>query len=76
MKDCKYFRNLMAEALLGELVPADRACLESHLAACPSCTAEYEGLHETLRLMNRRERPDPGEEFWGGYWGRLMDRLE
>ncbi len=76
MKDCKYFRTLMAEALLGELVPADRACLESHLAACPSCAKEYEGWRETLRLLDKRERPDPGREFWDGYWGRLMGRLE
>ncbi len=76
MKDCKDFRTLMAEAFLGEPAPADRAGLENHLAACPACADEYAGLRETLRLMDKRERPDPGSEFWAGYWGRLMDRLE
>ena len=76
MKDCDDFRTLMAEALLGELAPGDKACLEGHLAACPSCAEEYEALSETLGLMNKRERPDPGAEFWDGYWDRLMDRQD
>jgi Putative zinc-finger len=76
MKDCEDVRTLMAEALLGELAPGDKARLESHLAVCPSCAEEYEGLRETLRLMDKRERPDPGREFWDGYWGRLRERLE
>jgi hypothetical protein len=76
MKDCEWFRGLMAEALLGDLAPSDRASLESHIAACPACAAEYGAMRSTLRIMDERERPDPGPAFWDGYWDRLADRLE
>ena len=75
MNECKTCRDRMIEALYGELVPADKAGLEHHLETCPKCRAEYAALGETLRLMDRRERPDPGPEFWDGYWDRLSRRL-
>jgi hypothetical protein len=31
---------------------------------------------EAVRIMKRRERPDPGREFWDGYWDRLKARME
>lgn len=74
MKDCKFFQDLMAEALLGEITPEEKAALESHVAVCASCAAEYGALSQTLRIMDARERRDPGPEFWDGYWDRLMDR--
>jgi hypothetical protein len=63
----------MIQALYGELAPA--AGFERHLDACPECRAEYAALGETLRLMDRRERPDPGPEFWDGYWDKLSRRM-
>lgn len=66
----------MDEALLGELSPQDKSSLDSHVASCPSCASEYESLRATLRIMGGRERPDPGREFWDGYWDRLADRMD
>jgi hypothetical protein len=65
----------MIEALYGELAPAGKTGFEHHLDACPECRAEYAALGETLRLMDRRERPDPGPEFWDGYWDKLSRRM-
>jgi hypothetical protein len=65
----------MMEALYGELGPAERARFDVHLAACPDCAAEYSLLGATLRIMDRKERPDPGQEFWDGYWDRLEARM-
>ncbi len=76
MKDCKHFRDLMAEALLGEITPSDKTALESHVAGCASCAAEYAALRKTRQIMDARERPDPGPEFWEGYWDRLMERRD
>ena len=75
MNDCKTCRDRMLEALYGELGPADKADFERHLGACPECGAEYAALGETLRVMDKRERPDPGPEFWEGYWDRLSRRM-
>ena len=75
MSECKDCRDHMIEALYGELGPSDRDRLERHRQACPDCAAEMAALAETLRLMDRRERPDPGPEFWDGYWARLSRRM-
>ena len=75
MSDCKKCREHMIEALYGELAPVDKDLYDRHLAACPECAAEHAALAETLRLMDKRERPDPGPEFWDGYWDRLSRRM-
>jgi hypothetical protein len=75
MSECKKCRDLMIEALYGELGPSVKEAFDRHLEACPECAAERAAMAETLRLMDRRERPDPGPEFWDGYWDRLSRRL-
>src|SRR5512146_720249 len=76
MNDCKRCRELMPEALLGDLAPSASASFEEHVAACPACAAEFRNWRLTLRIMDEREHPDPGEAFWNGYWDRLRDRIE
>ena len=74
MTDCRICKDRMIEALYGELDPADKKAFEEHLGACPDCASEYSLLGATLSLMDKRERPDPGQEFWDGYWDRLSRR--
>lgn len=75
MSECQECRDRMVEALYGELGPADRDRFERHREACPECEAELAALAGTLRLMDKRERSDPGPEFWEGYWDRLSRRM-
>jgi len=75
MNDCQKCRDLMIEDLYGELGPAGRKALDRHRGACPACAAEYLSLRGTLELMDERERPDPGPDFWDGYWDRLSRRI-
>lgn len=75
MSDCRASKDRMIEALYGELGPAEKERLDAHLRSCPDCAAEYASLEETLRLMDKRERPDPGPGFWEGYWDRLSKRM-
>ena len=75
MSDCRTCRDRAIEAYYGELDPSARADFERHLAACEDCRAEYAGLAATLRLMDKRERPDPGPAFWDGYFDRLSKRM-
>lgn len=75
MSECKDCRDRMVEAHYGELGPADRDRFERHREACPDCAAEMAALAGTLRLMDKRERSDPGPEFWEGYWDRLSRRM-
>jgi hypothetical protein len=76
MNKCDRIQALFAEALYGELGPADKTAFDAHLSLCPSCAKEYEAMTMTLKVMNERERRDPGPEFWEGYWNRLEKRLD
>jgi hypothetical protein len=75
MSDCTKCREHMIDALYGELAPVHKDLYDRHIAACPECAAEHAALAETLSLMAKRERRDPGPEFWGGYWDRLSRRM-
>lgn len=75
MSDCRTCHDRMIEAYYGELDPSARTAFERHLAACEDCRAEYAGLSGTLRLMDKREKPDPGPAFWDGYFDRLSKRM-
>lgn len=75
MSDCSKTKDLMIEALYGELDAAEKERFELHLRSCPACASERAALAATLRLMDKRERPDPGPEFWDGYWDRLSRRM-
>jgi hypothetical protein len=76
MKACEKCRSLLVEALYDELDPKARSFLERHTTSCPACAAESRALKETLRIMDERARPEPGPDFWDGYWDRLSLRLE
>jgi hypothetical protein len=76
MKACKKCRELLVPALYGELESENETFLKNHLASCPACAAEFKGMTETLETMDQRTRPDPGKDFWDGYWDRLTRRME
>jgi len=74
MNACAKCRGLMAEALYGDLSTKDEAAFAAHLEACPACASEYEAMTETRKILDMRERRDPGPDFWEGYWDRLEKR--
>jgi len=76
MNDCKKCQALLVEALYGELDPKEKDFFAKHTASCPACEAEFEALAKTLRTMDERVRPEPGREFWDGYWDRLSRQME
>ncbi len=76
MNECAKCRSLMAEALYDDLSAKDKAAFEAHLACCGDCVAEYAAMKETRKMLDARERRDPGTDFWEGYWDRLERRLD
>jgi len=75
MMNCRKCKDMMIEALYGELRPAERDQFDAHLRSCPDCASEYSVLGATLRVMDKKRTPDPGPEFWDGYWARLASRM-
>jgi hypothetical protein len=76
MTECQKCQGLVIEALYNELNPEEKSFFNAHLEACPRCAAEYEEMSAALRIMKKRERRDPGQGFWDGYWEKLQARLE
>jgi len=75
MPKCRLYRSQIADVFRGGLDPAIGSSLERHLADCPACLALFRETKETIMLTERRFKPDPGQEFWDGYWDRLQARM-
>lgn len=73
---CRECEELLVEALYGELDEDARGRFDAHLDSCVECARSYREMQSTLRVMEGRERPDPGQAYWDGYWNRLTARME
>ena len=73
---CQDCEKRFVEALYGELEGEAKRDFAAHLSTCSRCSRMYAEWEGTLRTMSRRERPDPGQSYWDGYWARLEARLE
>jgi hypothetical protein len=76
MSDCKKCQDLFCEAFYGELNAEQKNFLETHLRVCKGCESEYEKMTSTLKVMEKRARPEPEQAYWNGYWSRLARRME
>jgi len=76
MAECRKMKSLFLESLYGELDMDRKESLKRHLAGCRECSEEYEKMAQTLRTMSKKAVPDPGREFWDGYWDKLELRMK
>jgi hypothetical protein len=76
MIDCKKYKDMFVDALYGELSFEDKPFFEKHLKECALCRQEYEEMSVTMDTMSQRIRPEPGAEFFDGYWDRLAKRMD
>lgn len=74
--NCRECEDRMVDALYGELDGGQLALLESHVESCDACGRLYAEMRETLGVMEGRERPDPGQAWWDGFYNRLTARME
>jgi hypothetical protein len=65
----------MVDALYEELNSRQQKIFEDHLSSCETCSAEYQQLSWTLKVMDRRETPVEQPGYWQKYWARLSERL-
>jgi hypothetical protein len=56
---CERIEELLSAFLEDELSPAERAVVESHLAACPECSALLAGLARTQQALADFPELDP-----------------
>ncbi len=63
--------RLLSAYLDAELASEEMAEAQRHLADCPECRAELEGLRATRRLLGSLEAPDLPQGFAADLWSRL-----
>lgn len=76
MISCRQCSNRMIDALYGDLESGDKKKFEQHLQTCPGCAARYHKLLRTVTAVNNRQRREPDQQFWDGYWENLADKLQ
>lgn len=76
MSDCKKCQDLFCEAFYEELDAEQKNFLENHIRVCKGCESEYDEMTSTLKIMEKRARPEPEQAYWNGYWNKLARRME
>lgn len=73
--NCRECQNIMVDALYDELEAQARGRFESHVVECTKCADLFAEMRTTLNVMDQRQRPDPGENYWVSYFDRLRTRM-
>ncbi|HUU06040.1 MAG TPA: zf-HC2 domain-containing protein [Patescibacteria group bacterium] len=60
---CKKFEDLIFANLDGQLAEAEKAGFESHLRACPACSARFEEIRKIGSLVQTAAITVPGADF-------------
>jgi hypothetical protein len=59
-----------------QLSEQDKRLFHAHLTTCPACAEEYEEMVGVLALMDQRQKPEMGEEYWDSYYPRLLEKIK
>jgi hypothetical protein len=76
MSECKKCQYLFCEAFYEELDAEQKNFLETHISVCEGCESEYDEMTSTLKVMEKRARPEPEQAYWNSYWNKLARRME
>jgi hypothetical protein len=76
MAECRKIKKLLPLAVYNETSPEEYKILEKHLASCSRCKEEYKRVKQTLDIMDKRERKDPGPEFWEQFIPKLNRSIQ
>jgi anti-sigma factor RsiW len=69
--ECRTAREMMHEALDGELTAPARRRFERHLAACPACRRAYDALAGAVAALEAAPRLEPSPVFAAGVMRRV-----
>jgi hypothetical protein len=59
--ECKDCRQQFASLLTGDVNQSQRSLIESHLASCPGCKAEFDAAEKVWDLMGEIRQSEPSE---------------
>lgn len=74
--NCRECEKLLVDVVYDKADDDAKSLFDAHVDSCPDCARLYADMRTTLSAMDRRERKDPGQAYWDGYWNRLTARME
>jgi len=69
--NCTSVRECIAEYAVGLLSGRAKTEVESHLAECPTCRAEFEKEEGVMRMVEQVEPIEPPAGLWNGVINRI-----
>ncbi|MGB2869695.1 MAG: zf-HC2 domain-containing protein [Bacteroidota bacterium] len=72
----EHVNHSLPDFILGKIGQEQRQEIERHLAVCPKCHEEYEGMKQTLSLLRDSALPQPPFAFFSGILPRLRERFD
>ncbi|MBN2009341.1 zf-HC2 domain-containing protein [candidate division KSB1 bacterium] len=72
---CKSCQTMFVDFQEKLLSNEQNAQMDAHLRSCDACQQAWQEYQYTIRTMIRRERFEPDESYWNGYWDRLEEKL-
>ena len=69
--NCTTIRNCIAEYAVGLLSGQAKTEVESHLAECPSCRAEFEKQERVIAMVALVEPIEPPVDIWNEVYKRI-----
>jgi hypothetical protein len=70
-----HVKELLYDFASGEATQAERERVQTHLATCPSCTADLESIFSALAVLPRPVRP-PSDERDKAFWTSFANEIE
>ncbi len=74
-RGCQDILERLAEGVTGSMLPAERAAVLEHLAACPQCRQEAAELEATVARLRETGAFSTPPEFWGEFMERLSVQM-
>lgn len=70
--ECRIYTESLTAFMDGELTPKEETAVRTHLSGCPRCSAEFDSLHYSYRLVDQVHDID----FEPTSWRQIQARLE
>lgn len=71
-KECRNIQKKLSACQDGELEPAEKTVVETHLLLCETCRSRYEALRKTYQMIGSLSEIEPGQ----GFLRKVLDQTE
>lgn len=73
---CRKVKKRLVDYIENELKDLEKKAIDDHLKICNKCSAELNGLKETIGLTKRVKVPRLSERFWVNFLPHVRERIE